>query len=152
MEFHEVIVLLPNLRYIDSKIYFISKHPEKCNIKKIKTFIKNFQIDIESLHKRITYNGKQIDYDIINEAHKDGLKVKIMYNINDLEIYIQQIAKNTEGDILGIINNEIKSVKYDDDFEEDLDNESYVSFDKKSFEDDQYDEDIYEDEEDYEEY
>ena len=101
------LVLLPNLKLKENKIYFTLKNQLKLFIKKKNSFISDFLIDNITMYGKTTYNNILVNYDIINEERENGLKIKIMYDENDFlyKIDIKKIAKSIEGDILGIIDN-----------------------------------------------
>jgi len=151
------IVLLPNLKLKENKIYFTLKNQLKIFIKKKNSFINNFLIDTSSMYGTKTYNNILVNYDIINEEREYGLKIKIMYDENDVlyKLDIKKIAKSIEGDILGIIynssnqnntteNNRSNSPLFSKYKENSMQYDSYSDTDSMS-----YQEESYEDNNDY---
>jgi hypothetical protein len=130
------IVLLPNLKLKNNKIYFTLMHPTKIFIKKKNTHINDFLIDNVSMHGSTIYNSILINYDILNEELEKGLKIKIMYNENDF-LYkkdIQKIAKNIESYIIGIEDNNVDAYNISDEIEY----KNYSDTDSISYEEDTY--------------
>lgn len=162
-------VLLPNLKLKENKIYFTLKNQLKISIKKKNTFINNFLIDNVSLYGKTNYNNILVNYDIINEEHENGLKIKIMYDENDFlyKLDIKKIAKSIEGDILGIIdyisnqyntveNNRSNSPLFSKQKENNVHYDSYSDTDSISYQEESYqDNNDYDDnnyDEDYDNY
>jgi len=159
------IVLLPNLRLKENKIYFTLKSPLKICIKKKNTFVSSFLINNVSMYGKTEYNDVFVNYDIINEECNNGLKIKIMYDENNFlySVDIKKIAKNIECDILGIIDNitenkcnEIKITKKNINISENSDKENSMQYDSysdtesMSYKDELYDDNDYDNyDEDY---
>lgn len=128
-------VLMPNLKYKDKKIYFISKNPIKLIINN------NIEFKREEIFKNISLTGKlqclskNIQFKIIEEELDNGLKVNI--NIDHCgsidRCEMQKIARVVEAFMLGI-----------DLMDETETDENEYFIEEEHDEDDEYDEDEYE--------
>lgn len=106
MQMKSYNVLLPNLRYINKNIYFVSKVPIKLCIDEKIVYQTNFLLDI-SLTGEISYLDTDIKCTIIEKEHDDGLEVNLSYEDN-YDIYttdLKTIAQIAEATILGILPN-----------------------------------------------
>lgn len=125
--------LLPNLRYKNNNIYFISKNPIKIKKNNKIDYIDEYILKNISLTGKITCISTELNCTILEKEDKDGLIVNIKYR-DSSDIYkqdMQKFARTVEAAILGI------------DLMEDIEDESEISdtyYDEYSYENKIYDE------------
>lgn len=104
----ENVVLLPNLRYKNNNIFFISKSPIKTTLENKITYRTEFLLEDISLIGKIRCDGTDIQCQIIEKEYNDGMEIKLKYknNMNISSHDIKKFARSIEAKILGIVNNE----------------------------------------------
>ena len=98
------IIGLPNLRYKNNKIYFISKTPIKIIINDIKKYIYEVPLDDIQLYGTVIIDDVKINCIILEEEDDEYLKIKITFQ-DRYDIFkkdIQLFAKYIEAKILNI--------------------------------------------------
>jgi len=96
--------LLPNLRYKNNNIYFISKNPIKIKKNNKIDYINEYILKNISLTGKITCIKTELNCTILKKEDKNGLIVNIKYRDNS-DIYkqdMQKFARAIEAAILGI--------------------------------------------------
>lgn len=140
------IVVLPNLRYKNDNIYFISKNPIKVKINNKIEFTNEFIIKDIALNGNITCMNTYIECEIIPKEFEDGIHINMKF-IDNCDIYtneIQKFARAIESKILGIdimddceyTSNPYDNIIYDNKYggvsDEESDEESDEKSDEKS--------------------
>ena len=113
----ENVVLLPNLRYKNNNIFFISKSPIKTTLQNKITYRTEFLLEGISLFGKIRCDGTDIQCQIIEKEYNDGMEIKLKYqkNMNISSHDIKKFARSIEAKILGIVNNEDQDQNNDND-------------------------------------
>jgi len=113
-------LLLPNLRYIGSKIYFHFKHEIKLPINEKNNYLQSIPLENLQLKSEFYYMNNKINVTITQEERNDGLKIKIEYKRKLIDNYeLKKIARYIESLILNIdIDHEIFDEYHDELYED----------------------------------
>lgn len=143
----EFRVLLPNLRYQNNDIYFISHRPIKLKKNGKNYFQTEFPLGFKKRFSSIKYKGVQYECTIIEKEEEDGLIVSVKYETNYDNNYchdtfkMKKLAKLFESYILNI-----RSYSDNDDRDDDLEISEYCqkeikknSLSSSSYDNDDYD-------------
>jgi len=137
--------ILPNLKYKNKKIYVIFKDPLKIIKNNEIKYLKEYYLGDISLTGKIYCMGIEINCNIIEKEHENGLEVNIKYldNPNINRDHMKKFARCLEAKILDInIEDDDDESQYSEEFnfEEEYRNKFNTKINEYNDEYDEYDE------------
>jgi hypothetical protein len=114
------IAILPNLRFRNGNVYFLSNKPIKLTDIKTKNKNSHYEFILENISLKGSVFIKDIKFncEILEEEIKNGLKIKVSYIDQYLvidKVYMQKVSRAVEAKILGInIFDDDDNIDYDD--------------------------------------
>lgn len=130
------IALIPNLKFINDKLYFVSKYPIKITHKDIVQTKYELPIDIQ-LSDYILYNQKYINYTIQKDSLENGIKIHIYCESYEATKYAK------------LIHSYLLNIPFEDKKNNDKDNNDMNNSKKKNIDNEKYENNYYDNDNDY---